>query len=117
MVLTERLAGTAGDARHRWAASAESRTGIGVRVRPDGLSAGVRTASALAPSRLVVNRVVEVADPRSLDDAKLLEADLPRVKAVEKPNPVPQDDRGQVDLNLVAQLGLKRLPGNARAED
>jgi hypothetical protein len=43
----------------------------------------------LAPSRLVVNLVLEVGDPRSLDDAKLLEADLSRVKAVEKPNPVP----------------------------
>jgi hypothetical protein len=61
-----------------------------VRVRPDALSHGVRTASALAPSRLAVNRVLEVADPRSLDDAKLLEADLSRVKAVEEPNPVPR---------------------------
>ena len=64
-----------------------------------------------------MNRVLEVGDPRSLDDAKLLEADLSRVKAGEKPNPVPQDDWRQVDLDLVEQLGLKCLPGNARAED
>jgi hypothetical protein len=51
-----------------------------------------------------VNLVLEVGDPRNLDDAKLLEADLSRVKAGEKPNPVPQDDWRQVDLDLVEQL-------------
>jgi hypothetical protein len=64
-----------------------------------------------------VNLVLEVGDPRNLDDAKLLEADLSRVKAGEKPNPVPQDDWRQVDLDLVEQLGLKCLTGNAREED
>jgi hypothetical protein len=39
------------------------------------------TANALTPSRQVVNRVFEVGDPRSLDQAKLLEADLKRSKA------------------------------------
>jgi hypothetical protein len=38
----------------------------------------------LAPSRLVVTRVLEERDPRSIDDAKLLKADLSRVKTVEK---------------------------------
>lgn len=55
------------------------------------------------------DRVREVGDARSLDDAKLLEADLSR-KAIEEPNTVAQDDRGQVDLDLVEPLGLKRLP-------
>jgi hypothetical protein len=53
-------------------------------------SRGGRTASALVPSRLVVNRVLEVGGPRSLDDAKLLEADLSYLKAVEIRIPFPK---------------------------
>jgi hypothetical protein len=37
-----------------------------------------------------VNLVLEVGDRRSLDDAKLLEADLSRVKAVESRIPFPR---------------------------